>query len=486
MNEAKDCVRPLSAWLLACLGLCVCCAELGCSGLGGLHSVGTWPPFSHYWDRGPGSPSPENDTYAQTMRAHLGLNGKPAQDAKPGPARGGGNDSASPGAKDAGTGVGLPVGEESGSPEKLDGTPDVKVTLGPPEPLPGVLLASQREDRPSSPSGRLAWHTAGNDSESRRDRAVESPAAQPVLASDSGRRALEPAGGDAAVAVPGEGAILASSAAAPAHAALAGSDEGGMAAGAELAEEEKPAAGEEAKRILTDAVAKLEALKSYQVKMVRRERVGGVVQPEEDIVLSIRRKPRAVRLEWTGGSSKGREVIFSPTLDEKIIYVHQPATAVVVPSLKIAVDSPLVMKNSRHSIADAGFDTILENMRKSKPAREAGKSGTARLDYKGLEKTEGLERPCHHFVRHTASEETWDIYLDPRSLLPRLVIAENAQGDLLERYVYSDIRENPNDLASADAFDPGERWGDGKGFFSRIAKAARGSNLPSNNASTTR
>ena len=173
------------------------------------------------------------------------------------------------------------------------------------------------------------------------------------------------------------------------------------------------------------------------------------MQPEEDILLSIRRKPKAVRLEWTGGSSKGREVIFSPALDAKVIYVHQPATAVVMPSMKIAVDSPLVMKNSRHTIADAGFDTILANLQKSRQAADAGKTGRPDLEYKGLEKTAGLDRPCHHFVRHTAAGETWNIYLDPRSLLPRLVLAENAQGEMLERYVYSDIRENPTDLASA-------------------------------------
>ena len=89
--------------------------------------------------------------------------------------------------------------------------------------------------------------------------------------------------------------------------------------------------------------------------MQRRERVGGSVQPEEDILLSVKRKPKAVRLEWTEGSSKGREVIFSPTLDAKMIYVHQPAAAVVVPSVKIAVDSPLVMKNSRHTYRRSRF-----------------------------------------------------------------------------------------------------------------------------------
>jgi hypothetical protein len=71
-------------------------------------------------------------------------------------------------------------------------------------------------------------------------------------------------------------------------------------------------------------------------------------------------------------------------------------------------------------------------------------------------------------------------------MLPRLVVAENSQRDLLERYVYSDIRENPADLATAGAFDPSTRWGEGKGLFSRIAKAASDATMPSKDASTKR
>jgi hypothetical protein len=71
-------------------------------------------------------------------------------------------------------------------------------------------------------------------------------------------------------------------------------------------------------------------------------------------------------------------------------------------------------------------------------------------------------------------------------MLPRLVLAENAQGDLLERYVYGEVRENPTELASAAAFDPSTRWGAGKGLFSRLAKAASGAKVPSNDASTKR
>ncbi len=274
----------------------------------------------------------------------------------------------------------------------------------------------------------------------------------------------------------------------PAQFALAGQPDAEPSTGLEApAETDERPSKDDAKLILARATEKLNALDAYQVKMQRRERVGGSVLPEEEVVLSVRRKPKAVRLEWGNGASKGREVIYSPALDAKMIYVHQPQTAAVVPSMKIAVDSPLVMKNSRHTIAEAGFEMILANLQKSGVAPDPAKGGGPSLEYKGLEKAVGVDAACHHFVRHAASGETWNVYLDPRSLLPRLVLAENKEGALLERYVYSDIRENPKELASADAFSPSERWGEGKGLFQRLAaKAASSLSVPSNNAATTR
>jgi len=222
------------------------------------------------------------------------------------------------------------------------------------------------------------------------------------------------------------------------------------------------------------------------VEISRQERVQGQLQAEEEILLSIRSDPKAVRLEWSSGPNKGREVIYSSTLDPRMIFVHQPSTAIVLPSMKIPVDSPLVTRNSRHSITEAGFDTILENMRGPKGAADQNQPERGDLAYVGVETPAGLEMPCHHFVRRSVAGETWNVYLDSRSMLPRLVVAKDAKGDLIERYVYREVRENPPDLASAGAFAPDQRWGDSKGLFSRLARAAAGSNLPTTTNSTTR
>ena len=77
-----------------------------------------------------------------------------------------------------------------------------------------------------------------------------------------------------------------------------------------------------------------------------------------------------------------------------------------------------------------------------------------------------------------AAGETWNVYLDAQSLLPRMVVAQDSRGQLIERYVYREIRENPDDLAAAGAFEPDQRWGESKGLLGRFARAAAGSNLP--------
>lgn len=222
------------------------------------------------------------------------------------------------------------------------------------------------------------------------------------------------------------------------------------------------------------------------MRVSRLERVGGQMQPEEEIVLSIRRDPKAVRLEWASGPSKGREVIYSRVLDPRMIFVHMPATAIPLPVMKISVDSPLVMRNSRHAITEAGLETIVENLRKSERGDDATTTHRGGLSYKGIEQPSGLNRTCHHFVRTTASGETWNVYLDERSLLPSMVVAQDSHGAMIERYVYREIQENPNDLAVAGAFEPDQRWGESKGLLGRLARAASGANLPAPDASTTR
>jgi hypothetical protein len=215
-------------------------------------------------------------------------------------------------------------------------------------------------------------------------------------------------------------------------------------------------------------------MRTYQVAITRTERVNGQVLPEEKALLSIQRNPKAVRLEWPEGPNQGREVIYSAAVNDKVMHVNVANSAIPIPRMTIPVDSVLAMRNSRHSITEAGFDTIFDNLSGQLDANGRPTGAEGRLTYKGLQKTEGVDRPCHLIQRITPSKEIWRVYLDPDNLMPVVVTAHQPDGGLLESYRYENLKANPADLAVAEAFDPDKRWGEAKGLFSRIARAAAG------------
>lgn len=225
--------------------------------------------------------------------------------------------------------------------------------------------------------------------------------------------------------------------------------------------------------LISDSQGRLASMTSYQVPISRQERVGSALLPAEDILLSIRREPRAVRIEWPDGPSKGREVIYSATEHDGLMHVKMPESVIPVPPLALATDSPMVKRTSRHPITEAGYETIVEKL--DKTIAEAANPGSplGKVSYGGLENPGSLERPSHKIVRVTPSGETWVVFIDPTTKLPVLLEGKAGNGDLLERYQFGEPKVDPTDLTAADAFDPTKRWGQSGagGLLSRIARA---------------
>ncbi len=266
------------------------------------------------------------------------------------------------------------------------------------------------------------------------------------------------------------------------------SDSAGRNATNDLAEQQRtPSRDEKLQDVLATAKERLDALSTYQVNITRTERVGGQMQDEEEVVLNIRRNPKAVRLEWAKGPSKGREVIYSAAINDRMMYVNSGNSALPIPRMTLPVDSPLALRNSRHPITEAGFDTILDNLFKFLEPKTAALASDGKLIYKGIDRPKGLDQPCHLVERVTPKGETWQVYLDTRTLMPAMVSAvQTSSGELIERYTYRNLKRNPAELASIEAFDPDKRWGESKGWLSRIARAAGTPADANSRQSTTR
>ncbi len=226
----------------------------------------------------------------------------------------------------------------------------------------------------------------------------------------------------------------------------------------------------EAEGIIATARARVDAMANYQVQVNRQERVGGALLPAEDVVLSIRREPRAVRLEWLDGSHKGREVIYSTSDPSGLMHVRMAESLIPVPNLALAPDSPLVMRSSRHPITEAGFDTIIRALEKS---IVAGRTDPTKVGYPGIETPPLVGRPCHKLTQ-TLGDEQWLVYVDAETSLPAMIQATSSSGDLLERYLFRSVKPDLPDLMAANAFDANLRWGNSTGFLSRIARSGGG------------
>lgn len=395
---------------MALVGLALCAAALaGCADAGGLRSA--WsdrPSLLGFRDRKPKpAPDPANDSYARSMHAARDPSGQPSRSPR--------DASADLIRERDGDGPPAPDDERLADSGEPDADESIRVTLGTPVPLP---TASQRAPDPAR---------------SVRSRPAEE---RPAEIAAAPRPTTRPAPARPAPARP-----------APAQ--------------------PKPQ-GEDARALVARSEAKLQSLGTYQVRMKRVERVGGKMQPEEEVVLSVHRKPREVRLTWDKGPSQGREVIYSTRVDDRSLFVHMPKTAIPLPTMKMAIDSPMVTKSSKHSIAEAGFDTILDSLRKSVAEGSAA--------YRGVEKPPGLDRPSHVFTRRDPGGESWTVFLDARSMLPSMVVAMDSAGDLDEKYIYHEVVEDPAELAAADAFDPDRRWGSSKGGL--LSRFARGGPAP--------
>lgn len=453
MNPANDVASKTRIAGLAALTIAAALSTAGCATSGGeLWHSGSSSLTNMLWPRDRAEPG--YDLYAQNM-----ANSKAVKQAESEKQAGADQENPlQPATRPAGDVAADDRGEGASSAfaePKSRGMNDarVRVTLGRPESVP---VLKDADGRP----GPLVASTAPE---------AEGPVAQaaepaPAPAPAARRRAAEP--------TPEPATALAAADLAPEPAAAPSAP---AIAQAEPAAEAQAAPPEmNLKSILDEAHGRLEAMSTYQVAITRIERVGSQVLPEEKALLSIRRNPKAVRLEWPEGANKGREVIYSAAINDKVMHVNVANSAIPIPRMTLPVDSPLAMRNSRHAITEAGFDTIFNNLSKQVDSQGRPTGAEGRLTYKGLQQPEGGDRPCHLIQRITPAKEVWRVYLDADTYMPVVVTAHQADGGLLESYRYQNLKADPTELAAVEAFDPDKRWGASQGLFSRIARAAAG------------
>lgn len=233
-------------------------------------------------------------------------------------------------------------------------------------------------------------------------------------------------------------------------------------------QEAEPVSQDEKLRLLhRQAVRRVALMDTYQLRMRRRESVGGKSRPEEVIECKFRQTPFAVHMKWVGAEGKGREVIYSQGQHDSMI--HTLTAAGDVPLLpggqrfRVSPDSMMVRNRSRHSIKEAGIETLVERF--GKLVDDHARTGSQKsLRYVGLLKRPEFEQKveCVFQVIPAKSESVFPNggqrlwFFDGELGLPVLIVSLDEQKREVEYYCF-DRFQYPAHLTDGD-FNPDRVW----------------------------
>jgi hypothetical protein len=113
-------------------------------------------------------------------------------------------------------------------------------------------------------------------------------------------------------------------------------------------------------RVASDKVA---LARDFHCLLVRRELLGDVLGPAEEIDFSQRFNPHALRLEWVGQRFSGRKMVYVAGANDDKVLVHPEGIAGRLKSeLRLSLDSPLLKSQGRHTPDMIGYNRLIQRM----------------------------------------------------------------------------------------------------------------------------
>jgi hypothetical protein len=194
----------------------------------------------------------------------------------------------------------------------------------------------------------------------------------------------------------------------------------------------------------------VQALGTYTYRMLKQERVNGVLLPEDEIQTFVRERPFAVRLHYLKGPSAGRRVAWAPAVRADEFRVREAGMLSYTGSWWIGVDDGLAKRDSNHTIREAGMGPLLNRFAKDQAMAKplGGYSFTH----------EGWDARGHWctFLLAPNKGKGFDsaktrICTDPDLRLPMKVETFTIDDQLIERYVMSKLVKH---VATDEFFDP--------------------------------
>jgi hypothetical protein len=116
-------------------------------------------------------------------------------------------------------------------------------------------------------------------------------------------------------------------------------------------------------QLLADARASFTRVKDYMGTLVKEERVGGKLQPEQYITLRVRQQPFSVYLKWTGPKAfDGQEAMYVAGKNDNKMRAKSTGLAGMVGFVSLEPNDPRALAQSRHAITETGIGHLIDTL----------------------------------------------------------------------------------------------------------------------------
>lgn len=217
---------------------------------------------------------------------------------------------------------------------------------------------------------------------------------------------------------------------------------------------QQPVTLDQLSRVVASAWQSWQGVKDYNCIFYKQELVKGKLREKETIRLKFRKAPYSVYMNWTDEPYQGRETLFVAGKNNNEIKVHEGGVIGLI-NADLHPRCDRAMKGNRHTIQEIAIGRTIELVKDDLQLARSRNEG-AFMDI-GLKNYEGLTAHCFRAVfpesgvkpvstchpvqgKYYAADIT--ICIDDRANLPVVVENRSASGQLIEYYVYQNLKIN--------------------------------------------
>ena len=205
-------------------------------------------------------------------------------------------------------------------------------------------------------------------------------------------------------------------------------------------------------RLLADARASFTRVKDYIGTLVKEERVGGQLLPEQYISMRVRQQPFSVYLKWTGPKQyEGQEAAYVTGKNGNKLKAKANGLAGAFGFVSLDPADPRALRDNRHAITETGIGHLIETLARGYEVERQSPAGQVQRSYRefmfqqkaclGMETIHRVNSGQFYCYRTV-------VYFDKVTKLPVRFEAYDwptggaPSGEKLECYSYVDLKFN--------------------------------------------